>query len=116
MRRVECSMTAKTYSARPGQGADLEEIAGEQRVGLAAQEVGPGGVRAFGRGWDAVLLRISQTVEAATLMPRAASSPWMRRYPQDVFSRARRRTRARMERTVGGRPRRFGAQVAACAD
>jgi hypothetical protein len=27
--------------ARPGQGADLEDIAGEQRLGLAAQEVRP---------------------------------------------------------------------------
>ena len=31
----------------------------------------------------------------------------MRRYPQEVFSRARRRTRARMERMVGGLPRRL---------
>jgi len=32
--------------------------------------------------------RISQTVEGATLMPSAASSPWMRRYPQELFSSA----------------------------
>ena len=47
-------------------------------------------------------------VEAATLMPKAASSPWILRYPYEGFSPARRRTRARIERTVGGCPRRFG--------
>jgi hypothetical protein len=48
-------MTAKTYRRGPGQGAGLEEVAGEQGVGLAAQEVGPGCVLALGCGWDAVL-------------------------------------------------------------
>src|SRR4051795_9538548 len=28
-------------------------------------------------------LRISQKVDAATLIPRTRSSPWMRRYPHD---------------------------------
>jgi hypothetical protein len=40
----------------PGQGAGLEEVAGEQGAGLAAQEVGPGGALAFRSRWDAVLL------------------------------------------------------------
>jgi hypothetical protein len=40
--------------ARAGQGAGLEEIAGEQCVGLAAEEVGPGRVLSFGCGRDAV--------------------------------------------------------------
>src|SRR5262249_54072339 len=51
--------------------------------------------------------KISQTVEAATLMPRAARSPWILRYPEEEFSRARRMTTARIERTVGGRQRRL---------
>lgn len=63
---------------RPGQGSGLEEVAGEQRVGLAAQEVGPGRALPFGRGWDAVLAE-DLTVEAMTLMPSAASSAWIRR-------------------------------------
>lgn len=46
--------------------------------------------------------RISQTVEAATLISRTSSSPWMRRYPQPGFSRASRTTRSRIER--GARP------------
>lgn len=41
---------------RPSQGADLEEIAGDQCVGLAAQKVRPGRALPFGRGRDAVLL------------------------------------------------------------
>ena len=49
-------------------------------------------------------LRISQTVDAATLTPRPASSPWILRYPQSGFSRASRRTSARMLRRVAGRP------------
>ena len=49
-------------------------------------------------------LRISQTVDAATLTPSPASSPWILRYPQSGFSRASRRTSARMLRRVAGRP------------
>lgn len=42
---------------------------------LAAQEGGPGEVVAVGAGWMSLDLRISQTVEGATLMARVASSP-----------------------------------------
>jgi hypothetical protein len=37
-------------------------------------------------------------------MPSPASSPWIMRYPQPGFSRASRRTSARMLRRVAGRP------------
>ncbi|GAB2879347.1 hypothetical protein GCM10027074_54510 [Streptomyces deserti] len=47
----------KDVQAGTGQGADLEEVAGEQCVGLAAQEVGPGVALSLGRGRDAVLLQ-----------------------------------------------------------
>lgn len=57
--------------------------------------------------------RICQTVDAATLIPRTSSSPWMRLYPQDRFSRARRSTSRRMERTVRGRQARLGRDRAA---
>jgi hypothetical protein len=33
-------------------------------------------------------LGICQTVDGATMMPSPATSPWMRRYPHDSFSRA----------------------------
>jgi hypothetical protein len=56
-------------------------------------------------------LRISQTVDAATVIPRMSSSPWMRRYPHELFSRARRSTRTRIDRTVRGRPARFGREI-----
>jgi len=49
-------------------------------------------------------LRISRTVDAATLTPSPASSPFILRYPQPGFSRASRRTSARMFRWVVGRP------------
>jgi hypothetical protein len=99
---------------RPSLGADLEEIAGEQRLGLAAQEVSPGGALSFGRGRDAVLLEDLPDggggdcdTERRELAVDSAVAP------HEAFSRARRKTRARIERIVGGRPRRFGLQVAA---
>ena len=51
-----------------------------------------------------LVLRISHTVDAATLTPRPASSPWILRYPPSGFSLASRRTRALMFRRVAGRP------------
>jgi hypothetical protein len=91
----------------------LDEVAAKQRVRLGAQEVGPRRGRPLGRRVDAFPLRISHTVEAATLIPRVVSSPSTRQYPQDGFSFTRRRTSARMERTVGGRPSRLGREVRA---
>jgi hypothetical protein len=75
--------------ARAGQGAGLEESAGEQCVRLAP-EVGSGRVLRFGCVRDAVLAEDPLTVEAATLMPRAPSPPWIRRSPQEAFFRWRR--------------------------
>ena len=51
-----------------------------------------------------LVLRISHTVDAATLTPGSASSPWILRYPHSGFSRASRRTRALMVWQVAGRP------------
>jgi hypothetical protein len=51
-----------------------------------------------------LVLRISQTVDAAIFTPRPASSPWILRYPHPGFSRVSRRTRAWMVRRVTGRP------------
>ena len=50
-----------------------------------------------------LVLRISQTVDAAIFTPRPASSPWILRYPHSGFSRASRRTRAWMFLRVIGR-------------
>ena len=62
-------------------------------LGLGAQERCPCRAAAAGRWVDAVLLEVSQTVEGATVMPRAASSPVIRRYPRFSLSRAMRSTR-----------------------
>jgi hypothetical protein len=62
-----------------GQGPGFEEVGGEDRVCLAAEEGGPGLAVALGAGSILLRCRISQTVDGATLMPRAANSPWIRR-------------------------------------
>ena len=59
------------------------------------------------------LFKISQTVEGATATPSPASSPAIRRYPQCSLSAAMRNTRRTMRRWVGGRPGRFGLDLAA---
>jgi hypothetical protein len=51
-------------------------------------------------------LRICQTVDGATMTPSPASSPWIRRYPHDSFSRAILSTTDRTVRRTGGRPER----------
>ena len=65
-------------------------------------QVGP--VRRSGAGSMPLALRISHTVDAATLTPRPASSPWILRYPHSGFSLASRRTSALTFRRVAGRP------------
>jgi len=48
--------------------------------------------RGAGAGLMPASFRICQTVDGATIMPRTASSPWIRRYPHDSFSQASRST------------------------
>jgi hypothetical protein len=57
----------------------LEEVAGEQRIGLGAEEADLGGSGALGCRVDPGLPEDLPYVEAAILMPRTSSSPWMRR-------------------------------------
>jgi hypothetical protein len=56
--------------------------------------------------------RICHTVDGATMTPSPASSPWIRRYPHDSFSRASRSTTDRTVRRTGGRPERPGGTTA----
>ena len=49
-------------------------------------------------------LRISHTVDGATVTPSFPSSAWIRRCPHSGFSLARRTTRRAMPGCVGGRP------------
>jgi hypothetical protein len=92
----------------PGQGDRLDEVDGQESLRLAAEEAGPGGGRSLRRGSMPASLRISPDrrggdcdAEGGEFAVDAPVSP-------SGFSRTRRRTRMRMERTVGGRPRRFG--------
>ena len=47
-----------------------------------------------GAGSIPAFFKISHAVDAATITPRPASSPWILRYPHSGFSRASRRTSA----------------------
>jgi len=65
--------------ALPGQRDGLDEIARRQRVGLAAQERGPGGGGAL-RCWvDALVLEDLPNGRGSDLEPKVASSPCTRR-------------------------------------
>ena len=101
--------------ALTGPGDGFDDVDGQHGVGLAAEELGPaGGGPVRGAGSMPAAWRISQTVDAATLIPWVASSPWIRRYRHDGCSRTSRRIRLRMDRTVGGRPGQFGFEMFAC--
>ena len=60
--------------------AGCEEVAGQDRLGLGAQELLPGrpGRRSGARSMP-LAFRICHTADAATLTPRPASSPWILR-------------------------------------
>jgi hypothetical protein len=78
-RRVACSMIASTYSLAPvrvevsKKSAAMMASAWERRNGAQVCDV------RWGAGSMPACLRISHTVDAATLIPSTSSSPWMRR-------------------------------------
>lgn len=79
MRRVACSMTASTNRCLPvtvtvskkSQASRAPAWERRKLAQVAAVRSAAGSVLS---SW-----RISHTVDAATLMPRTSSSPWMRR-------------------------------------
>ena len=81
-----------------------EKVARQDCTSLRAQELNQVGPFRRRAGSMPLALRISHTVDAATLTPSPAISPWILRYPHPGFSRASRRTRAWMFRRVAGRP------------
>ncbi len=87
-------------------GVESEEVGGQQPGGLSAQEGPPSGVRRRGAGPSRAAARIRRIVPAPTRCPRPRSSPWIRRWPQEGFSCARRSTRALISSSIGGRPER----------
>ena len=118
MRRVACSITVRTWAWVPSSRSVVKKS--HARIASAwerrnCDQVGP--VRR-GAGPMPLALRISHTVDAATLAPRPASSPWILRYPHSGFSLASRMTRALMFRP-GGRaagPAALGSSGPAAAD
>jgi hypothetical protein len=82
IRRLACSITANTYSRAPdsvtvsGKSHASRAPAWERRKSAHVLEA------RSGAGLIPASWRISQTAEAATLISRTSSSPWMRRYPQ----------------------------------
>ena len=99
----------------PSQCDCLQDVAGQQCLGLGVQEVGrraagavgcgvdAGGVEDFPRRW-----RRRPACRGRVVRRALAGCPW------DGFSRTSRSTRARMDRAVRGRPGRLGREAAAC--
>src|SRR5579859_8200592 len=111
IRRVWCSITASTNIRSPDRVTVSKKS--QARRAPAWERRKPAQVVAErpGAGSIPASFKISHTVEGATFAPSTSSSPCTRRYPQAGFSRTRRRTRARMERTVRGRPGPLGLDL-----
>jgi hypothetical protein len=106
-------MTARTYIRVPVSVTASKKSAARMASAWEGRNAAQLSQVRSGAGSMPASFRIAQTVDAATLMPRTSSSPWMRRYPHELFSRARRSTSTRTDRTVGGRPARFGRETRA---
>lgn len=112
-RRLACSITANTYSRAPVKRERLEEVAGRQRVGPEAQEVGPRAAGPLGRRADPGLPQDLPDREGGRpSRPAPAARRGGAGSPTWVFSRARCSTKARMEHGAG-RPGHFGLDSAA---
>lgn len=79
MRRVACSMMAKTYSRAPVRVRVSKKSAARIACAWLRRKLAQVWWSRWGAGSMPWAWRISQTVEGATLISRAASSPWMRR-------------------------------------
>ncbi len=80
MRRVACP-SRQDVGLSAVEQVNRKEVAREDGVGLGAQESRPGrpGPARCRAGSIPLTLRISHTVDAAILIPRPASSPWILR-------------------------------------
>ena len=109
MLRAACPITVRTWAWVPSGRSTLKKS--QARTASAwerrnCDQVGP--VRRGAGSMPLVLRIISHTVDAATLTPRPASSPWILRYPHPGFSRASRRARALMFRELVAQDQDFG--------
>lgn len=79
MRRLVCSMTAKRYMLALFRVVAVNKSQARIAWAWLCRKVAQVWWSRSGAGSIPCCFRISHTVEGATLMPRAASSPWMRR-------------------------------------
>jgi hypothetical protein len=86
-RRVACPMTGWTYRPAPVKVVVSKKSAARMAWAWKRRNVAQVSLARWGAGSIPACLRISQTVEAATLMPRMRSSPWILRHPHELFSR-----------------------------
>ncbi len=114
IRREWCSTTASTNMRAPHSVTVSTKSHASRASAFERRKSAQVVAERSGAGSMPASLRISHTVEGATFTPSTSNSPCTRRYPYAGFSRTRRSTRVRMERTVGGRPGRLGLDRAAC--
>jgi len=87
----------------------VEEVGGEHRGCLGMQELPPRRVGATLRCRGIFsALRTRRIVDAPAWWPGLSSSPWIRWYPQPLFSGASRSMSAAIPALTGGRPVRLG--------
>jgi hypothetical protein len=79
IRRVACLMTASTHKRAPVKVMVSKKSQASKAPACAQRKSAQVVEVRWGAGPIPASRRISQTVEAATLMPRTSSSPWMRR-------------------------------------
>ena len=89
-------------------GVEGEEIGGQQPGGLGTQEGSPAGVGSTGCGAETGGGQDSPDRACAYVVSEAGEFTLRRRWPQEGFSCARRRTSSRICSVIGGRPDRFG--------
>src|SRR6516164_9040590 len=81
MRRVARSITVKTWAWVPSGRSTLKKSQARIAPACERRNCAQAGPVLRGAGLMPLALRISHTVDAATLTPRPASSPWILRYP-----------------------------------
>ena len=105
-RRLPCSITARTCTFVPLSRSAVKKSSARIPCAWDRRNSAQPGPSRRGAGSIPASLRICHTVDNATMMPSPASSPWIRRYPRDSFSRASRSTTDRTVRRTSGRPER----------
>jgi hypothetical protein len=90
---------------------EVEQVAGEDAVGLCAEELGPGRTGPPWRAIDACGGEDLPDDGGADLVAESGELPWRRRYPQRGFSVARRTISARTPAGMAGRPGRMWAVI-----